>query len=150
MSDNPLPDFVALWRRFDTVLSPGQRAEIRRTVSPDDLALQAAYYRVLPGGSRPSVQMRRVVFLFPHAAHREGAGNIGRLLATSRKKVSEMRLFQMIRSDDNTLALQRLRRLCAHIDAAVDWGEFGRTLYFWGNRAKRRIVEEYFASGGGK
>jgi len=151
MTDDPLPDFVALWRRFRYELSPGHRAEIRRAASPGDLGLQAAFYRLLSGGgARPSVQMQRVVFLLPNASHREGAGNIGRALASSRRKVSEMRLFQMIRSADNARALQRLRRLCEHIDAAVDWGEFGRILYYWGDTAKRRIVEDYFASGGGR
>jgi CRISPR system Cascade subunit CasB len=149
MSEPELPDFVELKRRYDTELKPGQRADIRRAASPGDLALRPAFYRLLPSGVQPSANLRRVIFLLPSAAHRPGAGNIGRQLASS-GKVNQMRIFQMARAKDETTSLQHLRRLCQHVRLAVDWAEFGRTLYYWGAKNRRRIIEDYFTSGGGK
>jgi len=148
MAQNPLPDFAALKARFDERLTPGQRAEIRRARAPDDLAMIPGYYRILPEGCTPTRQWERVVFLLPHAGHREGAGNIGQALAGA--NLSEMRVFQLVRSNSEALAMRHLRRLCRHVKATVDWEQFGRSLYFWGPRSRQEIAEDYFAAGGGK
>ena len=148
MNEKSTPDFAAMKAKFDG-LKPGQRAEIRRVRDPSELALMSAYYRLLPKGERSSRQWQRVVMFLPHAAHKKDGGNIGAQLANPKKRVSEMRVFQMARSDRDT-ALQHLRRLCQHVGAVIDWNEFGRTLFYWGDGNKQRIVEDYFMSGGGK
>ena len=144
MSEHDELDFVGIKARFDSQLTLGQRAELRRVRDPDDLAMVPAYYRLLPKGVASSRQWRRVAFLLPHVAHREEAGNVGQSLA--RARISEMRIFQMARAASNTVALQHLRRLCRHAKAVLDWDVFGRTLFYWGDNAKRRIVEDYFAN----
>ncbi|MFO8071972.1 MAG: type I-E CRISPR-associated protein Cse2/CasB [Polyangia bacterium] len=140
-------DFAELKAKFEK-LKPGQRAEVRRARDPSELSLIPAYYRVLPEGVKSDARWRRIVFFLPYASHKEDGDNIGAQLAKA-KKVSEMRVFQMARSEGDT-ALQHLRRLCQHVDATVDWNRFGKTLFYWGDNAKKKIVEDYFMSGGGK
>ncbi len=149
MGTNELPSFVAIKEAFSKFLSPGQRAEIRRARSPDDLVLIPAYYRLLKFlGLTSCPQLQRVVYLLHWANHQDTTGNIGESLAKS--KIGEMRLFQMARTEDSILSLQRLRRLCQHAKPTLDWNEFGRTLYYWGKKARQSIVEDYFIHGGGR
>ena len=147
MSDDSLPDFVDLKKRY-MALPPGPKAEIRRVRDPDELAMIPAVYRLLPPGQRLTDPWQRVLFLLPYVRHRDGEATLGQALAHAR--ISEMRVFQMIRSEDQTIALQHLRRLCQHVEPTVNWQQFGRTLFFWGDKARQRIVEDYFISGGGK
>ncbi len=59
MGTNELPSFVAIKEAFSKFLSPGQRAEIRRARSPDDLVL----IHVLP-----SAEVSRFNIMPPTAA----------------------------------------------------------------------------------
>jgi CRISPR system Cascade subunit CasB len=142
MTMSQTPDtslFVKLRVAYEEALTNGQRAELRRAASPEDLGLLPSYYRLLPG--RPGSQWERVVYFVPHAGHRSGAPSLGEQLA--RARVSEARLFQVIRSTYPNDLIQ-MRRLLQHVDAIVDWAELGRTLYYWGDRSKRKLVESYF------
>jgi len=141
-------DFPKVKDKFDNELTPGQRAEIRRTGGPEELGMIPAYYRLLPDKTHPSRQWRRVVFLLPHANHLEDGGSIGEAMAEA--EISEMRILQLLRTDSEMLAMQRLRRLCQQAKPSVDWAQFGRTLYYWNNRSRQGIAENYFAAGGGK
>jgi CRISPR system Cascade subunit CasB len=139
-----LPDFVKVKAYFDNRLTPGQRAELRRVSDPEDIDLIPVYYYLIRGflqtGQRPDRRWRRVVYALPYAEHAEGAGGLGIHLA--RAGVREGRLFQMTRSEyPNDLV--HLRRMLQQIKPTLDWHQFGGTLYFWGQEAKRRILEDY-------
>lgn len=137
---NDLPDFADLWERYDKKLSAGQRAELRRVAEPDDLSLVPALYALFPG-VRPSTQHRRVVFLMPCCAHRAGAKSIGTQLAEG--GIGEARVIQTARAKAPTDLIQ-LRRLVTHLSPTLDWSDFGKTLWYWGEPAKRRLVEDYY------
>lgn len=136
-----LYNFVALKERYDTVLTNGQRADIRRARDPDELALMGVFYRLLPDGERPSSRWRRVIFMLPYASHRADAGSLGTQLAN--KSISEARLFQMVRSEFPN-DLLHLRRLLRQAELALDWQRFGELLLYWGEHKKRQIVEDFF------
>jgi CRISPR system Cascade subunit CasB len=141
-------DFAALKLRFDKELTNGQRAEIRRAGTPGDLELMPAYYRLLRG-VRSSDGWLRVVFLLPHAAHSEGAESVGASLGRTRDgrpAVSEMRLFQVVRSGEPNDIIG-FRRILQQAEPAVNWRRFGNTVFWWNKEAKRRIVEDYFMAG---
>jgi len=95
-----LPDFTGLKVYFDTRLTPGQRAELRRVHDPEDLDLIPAYYYLVRGfllaGQSFDRRWKRVVYGLPYAGHSEKAKSIGAQLAGA--GVREARLFQMIRS----------------------------------------------------
>ncbi len=137
------PDFVELKRRYDKELTNGQRAEIRRAATPDDLDLIPAYYRVLRG-IKSDGRWRRIVFFLPYAQHSDNAESMGTKLGKS--KVSEMRLFQMVRSEEPNDIIG-LKRILQQVEPTVNWQRFGEALFFWGKRAKRGIVEDYFMAG---
>ncbi|MEE8584980.1 MAG: type I-E CRISPR-associated protein Cse2/CasB [Acidobacteriota bacterium] len=147
MKDSALPDFRSLKEAFDNRLDNGQRAELGRVRYLDDLPWTPALYRLLPEGVRPRPAWCRIAYLLPWVPHRDGAPSLGTQLAKS--GISEMRLFQVLRSEPPR-DLTQLRRLCQHVEPSLDWREFGRTLFFWQRRDKQRIVEDYYLAGGGR
>lgn len=137
MSD--LPDFVALVARYKR-LTPGQKAELRRLADPEEAGGKPAFYRLFPGQQATS-QRQRLAFLLPWAEHRAGAKPLGAQLAQA--KVSETRIYQMVRSEPDSDLIQ-LRRLLQHAKPVLDWEHFGKTLHYWGATSKRQILEQYF------
>lgn len=136
-----LPDFVALKTRFESEAFPtGARAELRRVADPDEVAYCPGLYRLFPG-QKPDDRHRQLAFVLPCCKHDAKAKSLGAQLATA--EVSEARVLQMARAQ-RPLDLIQLRRLLAHIEPAVNWQEFGKTLWYWGERAKRQLVEDYY------
>jgi len=138
-----LPDFVELWNRFQTKLTNGQRAEIRRSRGPDDLDFMPAFYRLLPSGQKPDTQWRRVILFLPCAPHNNNADTLGAQLARSR--INEKRLFQIARSEPPNDLLY-LRRILQQTQPVVNWQQFGEMLYFWGDNRKKKLLEDYFTT----
>jgi len=138
------PDFVNLYEHFNSLQEriSGLEAEIKRVASPEALVEVPSFYRLMAGtGTHKGWQ--RVVFFLPYVKHKEGADSIGKQLAKG--GVSEMRLFQIIRSGSPNDIIQ-LRRLVQQIKPTVDWQYFGKTLYYWdyGDSNKRQLLEDYF------
>lgn len=135
-----LPDFVALKKRYDESFPTGARAELRRVAEPDELALTPALYRLFPG-QRPDDRHLRLAYLLPWCKHAMKSKPLGTQLAEA--KVAEARILQTARAHP-PLDLVQLRRLAMHIEAVVDWSDFGRMLWFWSDRAKRQLVEDFY------
>ncbi len=136
-----LPDFVALRNRYDDEKFPtGARAELRRVVEPDDVALTPALYRLFPG-QRPDERHLRLAFLLPCCKHAAKAKSLGAQLAEA--KVAEARVLQVARAHA-PLDMVQLRRLLMHIEPSVDWSEFGRMVWFWEPKDKRKLVEDFY------
>lgn len=135
------PDFVALRNRYDDEKFPtGARAELRRVAEPDDVALTPALYRLFPG-QQPDDRHLRVAFLLPCCKHASKAKSLGAQLAEA--KIAEARVLQVARAR-TPLDVVQLRRLLAHIEPTVDWSEFGRMVWYWNDRAKRQLVEDFY------
>lgn len=138
----PSPEFfVAIWQRF-AGLARGQRAELRRASEPEELSLRPALYRLFPG-ERPTRQHLRIAFMLPACEHRPLASSLGGQLGSSPRNIAEQRVLQVARSDW-PLDLVHLRRLAVHVEPVVDWSDFGASLWYWGERAKRQFVEEFY------
>lgn len=136
-----LPDFVALKMRYDDEnFSTGARADLRRAAEPDDVALTPALYRLFPG-ERPNDRHLRVAYLLPYAKHAAKAKSLGAQLAEA--KVAEARVLQVARAHE-PLDMIQLRRLLMQIEPTVDWSEFGTMVWFWNERAKRQLVEDFY------
>lgn len=131
-------DYVALFERFKS-LSKGHQAELRRVKTPADLALLPAYYRLFPG-VKTDIRWQRVAFLLPFVHHKPDGGALGEKLAD---KISEARLFQVVRSDQPNDLIQ-LRRLVQQVEPTVNWPRLGETLFFWNDISKRNLLEDYF------
>jgi CRISPR system Cascade subunit CasB len=136
-----LPDFVALKARFDSeAFSNGARAELRRVAEPDEVALLPALYRLFPG-QKPDDRHLRLAFLLPCCKHAANAKSLGAQLVAS--KIAEARVLQVARSKA-PLDLIQLRRLLTYAQPVVDWQAFGRTLWFWNEKSKRQLVEDFY------
>ena len=136
-----LPDFAALKMRYDSdSFSTGARAELRRAAEPDDVAFCPALYRLFPG-QRPDDRHLRLAYLLPCCTNDPRAKSLGAQLAAA--KVAEARVLQVVRSQA-PLDMVQLRRLLAYIKPAVNWTEFGRTVWFWNDKSKRQLVEDFY------
>ena len=71
----------------------------------------------------------------------EGIG-LGKALAQG-KGISEKRLFQVIRSESPNDMIQ-LRRILQMVEPSVNWPKAARLLWYWNERSKRDLLEEYF------
>lgn len=136
-----LPDFVKLREIYDDESFPsGARAELRRVAEPDDLAFTPALYRLFPG-ERPNDRHLRVAYLLPYAKHAPNAKSLGAQLAEA--KVAEARVIQVARAHE-PLDIVQLRRLLTQIEVAVDWSDFGRMVWCWKEKDKRKLVEDFY------
>jgi CRISPR system Cascade subunit CasB len=137
-------DFVRIKTTFEAMKS-GPKADIRRASLPEDLVLHGAFYRLLPEGAPPTPQWQRVIFMLPWAGHHPQAPSLGQRLAQGEKKISEQRLFQLLRSEF-PLDILHLRRLLRFSNPTLNWQFFGETLLYWGESQKRNIAKDYFLS----
>jgi CRISPR system Cascade subunit CasB len=136
---NQGPDFVGLYERYQK-LKPGPQAELKRVAQPDDLLEIPAFYRLLLD-AKVSKGMQRLVYCLPLIKHLEGGDSLGKALAKS--DVNEKRLFMVIRSQEPNDLIQ-LRRLLKQVEPKLDWLAAAKTLYFWNDRAKRQLLEDFF------
>ena len=134
------PDFSSLWQRFAS-LSPGQKAELRRVSDPEDLRdYTSVVYRLFPGQSLHAGHLR-VAFLLPWIEHVDNPAGLGRQWVEA--KVADARVLQVARSDEPNDLIQ-FRRLAMQVKPRVDWSTFWKTLWYWGPRAKRGLVENFY------
>lgn len=137
------PDWLALankiidWQQHHR----GWLAELKRVKANSEVADLPAYYRLIQGGISPSRVAERAAFLLPWLPHRADAPTLGAQFRSA--KISEMRLFQVLRAEyPNDLLL--LRRLIQQAKPSVDWADFGKAVQYWGQRQKRQLLQDYF------
>lgn len=136
--------FIELHQRFWETLDNGQRAEIRRASNPEDMECLPAFYHLIeycnPGEIR---QLARVAFLLPFAEkHSENAKPLGRQLNDA--KISEKRIFQIVRSSSPNDLIQLRRAVQQAKLSSIDWDVFGKSLFYWGERSKKQLVQSFF------
>ncbi len=138
-TEHKIPDFMALYERYHQ-LKPGPQAELRRVVAPEALLEIPAFFRLLQGG-RATPSMQRLVYCLPLIKHKTDGDSLGKALA--RANINEKRLFMVIRSQASNDLIQ-LRRLLKQAEPTIDWLQAAKTLYYWNDRAKRQLLEDFF------
>lgn len=144
MAQQRHPDFMALYNAWER-LPPGPRAELRRISKPEDLIEIPAFYRLFSGKAVREWEKRayqRLIFCLPYIRHIEEGTSFGKALAQG-KGVSEKRLFQVIRSDFPNDMIQ-MKRILQMVEPSVNWPKVAITLWYWNERSKRDLLEEYF------
>lgn len=135
-------DFIQIVQRYNEKLSNGERAQLRRS-KLENIAEIPAFYRLFPN-LKTDKRYDRIAFFLPYVQHTDNkeALTLGAQLA---KKISEQRLFQVLRSTTPN-DLTHLHRLVKQVEPTVNWNQFGETLFFWNKTQKRRLLEDYFLS----
>jgi len=144
MEQQKLPDFMALYHTWEQ-LPPGPKAELRRVGRPEELIETPAFYRLFSGKAEQEWEkqaFQRLIFCLPCVKHTSEDVGLGKALAKG-KGVSEKRLFQVIRSESPNDMIQ-LRRIMQMVEPAVNWPRTARLLWYWNERSKRDLLEEYF------
>jgi len=139
-------EFMALYHVWEQ-LPNGAKAELRRVAKPDELLDVPAFYRLYSGKAHAEWEKRayqRLIFCLPYVKHNNENVGLGKAL-TRGKGVSEKRLFQVVRSDDPNDMIQ-LRRILQMTEPAANWIQTAKTLWYWNERSKRDLLEDYFLS----
>lgn len=140
-----LPDFMPLYDAWKQ-LSPGQQAELGRVGTPDELVEIPAFYRLFSGRATNEWGKRafqRLIFCLPCITHTDKRIGLGAAIARYERGVSEMRLFQIIRSESPNDLIQ-MRRLLKMVEPAVNWPLAAKQLWYWNERSKRDFLEDFF------
>lgn len=143
-------DFMRLYQKWQQ-LTPGQRAELRRVNNPKELLEVPAFYRLFSGMGNSKEEKdayQRLIFCLPCIqGHTEQPVSLGAALAGKREggrsAVSEKRLFQVVRSNAPNDMIQ-LRRILKMAEPVVNWPKAAKTLWYWNDRSKRDLLEQYF------
>ncbi len=144
MEQQKLPDFMEIYHAWEQ-LRPGPKAELRRTGRPADLIETPGFYRLFAGKATrewEKLAYQRLIYCLPHIRHADGGFGLGRALAKS-GKVSEKRLFQVIRSEVPNDMIQ-LRRVLQMVEPVVNWAGTAKLFWYWNERSKRDLLEDYF------
>ena len=139
-----MPDFINLHDCYNNKLDNGERAQIKRATQPDDLLELPAFYRSIGNASRKDLkQLTRCVFFLPLIEkHHDEADSLGRQL--SYHKISEKRLFHIIRSESPNDLIQLRRVLQQTKLNKINWNAFGAALFFWGSRQKQQLMQDFY------
>jgi len=140
-----VPDFMSLhdaWMK----LTPGQKAELNRVSSPDELLEMPAFYRLFSemapeewGGAA----FQRLVFCLPCIKHTDSDVNLGTAIAHCGRGTSEKRLFQMVRSEFPNDIIQ-LRQILKMLGPVANWSMAAKQLWDWDERSKCDFLEDFF------
>lgn len=142
--EQQLSDFMALYNAWEQ-LPKGPKAELRRVGKPEDLIEVPAFYRLFSGKAQlewEKEKYQRLIFCLPCIRHIDEDVGLGKALAQG-KGVSEKRLFQVVRSNAPNDVIQ-LRRILHMVEPAVNWPKAAKLLWYWNERSKRDLLEEYF------
>jgi len=144
MEQQRLPDFISLYNAWDR-LPPGSQAELRRAGRPEYLLEVPAFYRLFSGRASSEWEKQayqRLIFCLPYIRYTERRIGLGEALAAG-KGIGEKRLFQVVRSEPPNDMLQ-LRRILQMAKPTVYWPAAARLLWYWNERSKRDLLEDYF------
>lgn len=135
-----------LFRRYEKLVdqNSGVKAELRRAAEPEELLEKPAFYNLMQGRlvqGKDTKGWQRIAFFLPYIKHKPNDEPLGRQLAKA--KISEMRLFQVLRSDSPNDLIQ-LRRLVQQTEPSLDWKSFGETLFYWNKAKKQQLLQDYF------
>ncbi len=142
--EQQLPDFMTLYKAWEQ-LPKGPKAELRRIGKPEDLIEVPAFYRLFSGKAQlewEKEKYQRLIFCLPCIRHIDEDVSLGKALAKG-KGVREKRLFQVVRSNAPNDVIQ-LRRILQMVEPAVNWPKTAKLLWYWNDRSKRDLLEEYF------
>jgi CRISPR system Cascade subunit CasB len=145
-------DFMMLYEAWKQ-LKPGPKAELRRVSTPEGLFEVPAYYRLIRNliqdtENRNTIyRLQRLVFCLPFVTHTDKEIGLGAALAGGdyhgRTAVSDKRLFQILRSETPNDLIQ-LRRILKMVEPDVHWPLTAGLLWYWNERSKRQLLEDYF------
>lgn len=139
-----MSQFTELHQRFWQTLDNGQRAEIRRVSTLEDLETLPAFYHLMGYFDPKEIkQWARVALFLPFVEkHSEKAKPLGKQLKEA--KISEKRIFHIVRSTSPNDLIQ-LRRVTQQAKlSSINWETFGKSLFYWGDISKKRIVQNFF------
>lgn len=139
-----MSQFTELHQRFWQTLDNGQRAEIRRASTPEDLECLPAFYHLLGYVDPKEIKKwAQVTFFLPFVeVHSEEAKSLGKQLYEA--EISEKRIFQIVRSSSPNDLIQLRRAIQQAKLISINWELFGKSLYGWNNLSKKQLVQNFF------
>lgn len=142
--------FQALLDDFQA-LDSTRKSLLKRAVTPSDLLEQPAFYglyRKHLKSPEERSQLLRLIYCLPFIQHHAEGRGLGASLAVTGKegkvKVGEKRVIQLARIENGEQSMVTLRRLLKQAEPEMDWLKAAQSLWFWGERSRRQLLEDYF------
>jgi CRISPR system Cascade subunit CasB len=146
------PDFQKLYEDYEQLDSTRQNL-LKRSITPDDLFEIAAFYDLYrPHFKSPHQRagLMCLIFCLPYVTHKPEGKSLGAALSAigpdGRPIISEKRVIQLSRIEDRSKAMIQLRRLLKHAQPVLDWCNAARSIWYWGKRSRRQLLEDFFLS----
>lgn len=150
--------WMELYNKF-TDMDKTRKNLLKRVIEPEDLLENSVFYELYKKQNKDAAQRNqflRLVYCLPFINHKEGGKTLGQVFAQKEKNrsiISESRVIQLSRTDENTKSMVQLRRLLKQVQSklregliTLDWNKFGKKLIFWNKKTRRDILEDYFLS----
>lgn len=138
-----------------------EKSLLRRAVEPKSLLeipIFYRFYRKYPNENDRN-RLLRIVFCLSYLTDRKDSDSLGAALSRrdrkGRPRVSQKRVVQVTRIQDDDGAMVQLRRIIKQAAGteeknsdvhrlAVDWEYCGMQLWYWNKRSKQKLLEDYF------
>lgn len=146
------------WKRI--IISPGDRASLKRARNGDMVASQFAYfdlYRRIFNSDIPDFIKKSIDYRLPLVAGLVShikEDNPGRAVASvmgssskagsDRATVSDLRFRKLLRTDDNDELYIMMIRMIRMMDENVNVKDLARSIYFWNDQTKRKWASQYY------
>lgn len=142
---------VAWWHSLSR---RGDRAELRRCQTPDDVIFCPAFHRLrhalAPFGQFGMVRLATAAGLAAHIrSHADGALLADVLAGQGIEKtgLTQRRFRRLMEIDDHADLYRDMRRAIQHIGRTLDVADVARIIMSWGDYVKRDLATSYYSNG---
>lgn len=150
---------VSWWAGLQTPRSSGDRARIRRSRSPDEVAMQSIYYELLEsvldinGGDILSkmvpYRLPLIAGLLAHVKENDSKCPIAKAMGmkkqgSDRSVISDLRFRRILRTEDRGELYITMIRIIKMLDGKVDVRDLTTSLFFWNEQTRKRWASQYY------
>ncbi len=154
-----LHEIMTWWERLQEPANRGMRAELRRTRSADDVALQGPYYALLAkimamedlGALRSSIPYRlpSVVGVLAHVKSNDSEVQVAQAMGAKKKgsdqaRVSDLRFRRILRLEDGDELYTTMIRVVRMLDDTVNVADLASSIFFWNEKTRKRWASQYY------
>ena len=154
-----LEQVVTWWATVKSPHSSGDRAMLRRSRSPDEVALQAAYYTLLESvlelddtdmiRKLAPYRLPLIAGVLAHVKEDNSKCPIAKAMGMKKKGsdrpvISDLRFSRILRTEDSAELYITMIRVIKMLDYKVDVRDVITSLFFWNEQTRKRWASQYY------
>jgi len=154
-----LEQVVNWWTVLQNSSSSGERAMLRRSKSPDEVALQSAYYKLLESllelegvdtfSKMIPSRLPIIVGLIAHIKEDDSRCPIAKAMGmkhqgSDRPAVSDLRFLRVLRTEDSVELYIMMIRIIKMLGNTANVRDVIMSLFFWNEQTRKRWASQYY------